>query len=584
MVVVIHLTEERDKCRAQHKKGWDKKRMTKREKTVQIEKAALKHVEDVFNSMNWNSNEIQSDFGHDLHIQVFGDEPPRRSLPLEFKAQVKGTERHNAKRGSLICKVDATHVTDWLESQLPILLVVCRVEDASKVVESRAVWVDEYVYGKPQFSIWPRTSWPSESFTFQLPESSGFSSKSKVDYIDYIRSWTPATSTINSIREYLSSVSNEARESVMIQRGPLRFDLFALPISYNRLTTNECNDTGHAGDQDPMCLSSRTVCILGKPASGKTTAVNRLLAHPPEDLIPVPIRSILPASVGEVRRYISRTLGIPNQKHVQSLLDKGRILLVVDGVSEISQNRPVLKNVSKLALELNATRFLVTCRTADYMMLGRLVGFDEWEIKDLDDTAQDHFLDGQSEHVKQVVAQAFLKEPQLRKSCRNQLLFLLAVELIPGSEHLGLRRTDLYGEFISRYLGWLGLEEYRKRSIIDLIADIAFEARRSIKDRTLISNRKLNEMIKLKTEDVGGTADMLYQYGLLEKIGGQSRFFQETLQEYLCALYLVKKGVLPCGMEVRDQRLYYDGVELNDVIKSFYAELGAFDRLSSETI
>jgi hypothetical protein len=192
----------------------------------------------------------------------------------------------------------------------------------------------------------------------------------------------------------------------------------------------------------------------------------------------------------------------------------------------------------------------------------------------LDNQAQDNFLFTQSNKTKNAVLKAFDREPTLRELCRNQLLFLLAVELIPSSKNLGLRRTDLYSEFILRYFDWLDVRPLEKPPIIAFIAELAFEMRKSLKSGTLIRNHRMNELINEKAEFNGiHISRMLYRYGLAEKRGNYTRFFQETFQEYLCAYYLVSKGIRADDLQKKDGRLFYKNVELTDVIGTFMAEL-----------
>ena len=70
----------------------------------------------------------------------------------------------------------------------------------------------------------------------------------------------------------------------------------------------------------------------------------------------------------------------------------------------------------------------------------------------------------------------------------------------------------------------------------------------------------------------------LYEYGLLRKKGSQVEFVQETLQEYLCAQYLVANRVLPCDMCGKSGKLSYKGMDVEGMVRSFYLELSGFNR------
>ncbi len=73
---------------------------------------------------------------------------------------------------------------------------------------------------------------------------------------------------------------------------------------------------------------------------------------------------------------------------------------------------------------------------------------------------------------------------------------------------------------------------------------------------------------------------LLCSSGLIDQMNGRSRFFQETIQEYLCAHYLVEQRILPADFSSEADSVYYDGMEINDVIGSFYLELSGFGRFS----
>ncbi len=557
--------------------------MPKRLKSVQIDQLAMNYVRNVFNSMNWNPNPVETDFGVDLHVKVF-DKTTGESLPWEFKVQVKGTEHLKITDTEVLYRgVDTNHICDWISGHLPVLFVVCHVKN-SIVVASYFTWVDKFVYEKLKWPVGVDSFSPPETISLRLSTNHYFDAKCQNDLLGYLKEWYPMNKTIENIREYLSTISREKEKSYDIRSGILKWSLFALPITYMRRNQG-LKEQIISGEKNLLHCAGRTILLLGKPATGKTTTVDRLIACPPSDIITISIKEKLPAQREKVYKHICHTVGILNQKHVEYLQSQSRFLLIVDGLNEFNEYKNIINSIVHLASELPDTRFIVTCRTDDYdLMKRRLRGFEEWEIIGLNSEAQDSFLSTQSDEVKDAVLNAFNQQPKLRELCSNQFLFLIAVELISSLKGLPLRRVDLYKKFLSRYLKWMKVPQLERDHMIKLLSKIAFTMRKTRGNRTLILNSMLSRLTaeEVRSQDARSVKTMLYKHGLIEKVGKYSRFFQETLQEYLCAYFLVSNGILPCNLNYNEGCLSYDGIELNDMIRSFYIEIGGFDRLILE--
>jgi hypothetical protein len=557
--------------------------MPKRLQSVQIDQCAMNYVRSVFNSMNWNPNPVETDFGVDLHVKVF-DKMTRTSLPWEFKVQVKGTEKLKITDNEVVYNgIDSDHICDWISGHLPVLFVVCHVKN-NTVIASYFTWVDKFVYEKLKWPIGINTFIPPQTVSVRLLINHRLNAKDKCrnNLLEYISDWSPINKTVENIRDYLSTISMEKETSYNMRSGILKWTLFALPIIYKRRGQNQKWQTIN-GEKNLLQCGSQAVLLLGKPATGKTITVDRLIARPNNYIIPISIKEKLPAQKEKVYKYISQTVGILNKKHIEYLQSQSRFLLIIDGLNEFNDYKNIMNNIIQLRDKLPDTRFIVTCRVNDYdLMRRRLKGFEEWEIADLNRRAQDSFLSTQSDEVKSAVYNAFKKQPNLRELCKIQFLFLIAVELISSLKGLPLRRVDLYHNFLSRYLKWMKVPELETNHIIELLSKIAFMMRKTRGNRTLILNSKLSLLIAKNSKSVDKKTLMIifYKYGLIEKIGKYSKFFQETLQEYLCAYYLVTNGILPCELNSDKECLSYDGMILNDEIRSFYIEIGGFDRLT----
>lgn len=556
----------------------------KRMETVQIGKAAVNYVREVFNDMNWSVNPLSDeDFGADLHVQPFNS-VKRTPLGREFNVQIKGRTRPRIANREALCPVRTGHVRSWLDSQLPLLLVLCEVQrDAgSRVTRAWFTWVDHRVYEEVGWPIWGDTLGKSQTMTLRLPTDQPFHVACQTALLDYLSQWRPAGHTVRGLKKYLSSLSLGKKELHDIREDGLRWSLFVLPIKYKPYGTGKAGRIA-AGHHKLLRHGCRTLLLLGKPATGKTITVDRVFAKPSSGLVPVSIKEPLLSGTKDFVQYVRDKCGVANNDHFQSLQSKGHFLLMLDGLSELRHSKEVACTVSELASQLVETRFIVTCRTNDYEDIGGLNDFDVWEIADLDDKAQDRFLSRQPEEVNKAAHNAIGEDPALRNLCRNQFLFLIFVSLMPELKGKRLRRSDLYDHYLSKYLDWVGVRGLERMYLLELLSKIAFAIRKEgVSSRTSIKTERLRQVLQdeVGTDHVASVEADLDQYGLIEKTeDGSARFFQETLQEYLCAYHLVSRGVLPGRFAVGPGGLSYEGVEIDEMVKEFYIELAGIERL-----
>jgi predicted NACHT family NTPase len=466
-------------------------------------------------------------------------------------------------------------VSDWLADQLPVLLVFCQVT-GQRVASAHFAWIDAAVYGQ--------LGWPIEVDTLQglcsvrISLSERFTVRSRQALLSYLECWASVHKTAKNVDDYIADRSRRILAASTIRRGLFQWSLFSLPISFEQRP--RASKPKVITPKELFCATNRRIAILGKPATGKTITVQRLIARPPGKSIPILINDSLPANVEQIIQRICRAVGIASRDHFNWLEWSGRLLLIVDGLNEFTDYDAVAKNLRALAEALPNSALVVTCRTADYRGID---GIQEWEIRELDKAAQGAFLDSQPPPTSAAVCDAFTRQPRLQAECSNQFLFLLAVELIPKLKGATFSRTELYRTFIERHLRWEHIERLERQRLINLLAKIAFTMRQSQRERTSMPNSKLVKLLALEVgpDDAEHLKRKLYRHGMIETNGRTSRFFQETLQEYLCAQYLVNKGILPCHFAQGQNGFSYDGVRIDGVIKSFYAEIGGFGRLFS---
>lgn len=559
--------------------------MPKLTREDQVGKIAVNHVQRVFTAMNWNTNELFNDVGEDLHVEPF-DSSTGALLPVtEFKVQVKGRTCERLIENEPSISIGSGHVMKWVCGHVPVLLILCHIE-GTEVRSAWFHWTDEYVYGAQKWPLGAPGFRAPRTVTFRFDGRQVFDKTCQEQLLAYLREWGSAAKTESGIGHYLMSERQKTLDRYPITRGGYRWDLFALPMKYER--QGEGQICSVEGEDNLLDCGRRTILLLGKPATGKTTTIQRLYAQQSQGVIPVSIREILPTDVDEVCQHVLRTVGISSRRHVEHLQSQGRLLLIVDGLNEMHQSERIVKNIRDLAYQLPETRFIATCRTADYGSIGGLEEFDSWEIAPLDESAQEGFLSTQPPKTQSAVWDAFSKDPELRELCSNQFLFLMAVELLPTLRGQPLRRADLYNRFLAKYWKWMKVTGLSPQQLEDLLSTIAFEMRRSKTGGTCMRDSILRRLItreintRYQGSDRRAVETTLYKYGLVERKGGYLQFWQETLQEYLCARYLVTNRILPCHMECRSGRWSYKGLSVEDMVRSFYLELSGFQNLSPD--
>ncbi len=547
------------------------------EKSSLIARAAEDHVRSVLHSMNCSVTPPETDRGVDFLVHMY-EGPKVKGFLCEFGVQVKGTESSPVNGSNLQRRVNSGHVVRWISGQTPVLLVICHVT-AGSVVTSCFTWVDDYVYNNLR---WPLRSNPEPKFktlSFELPLGRPLVAECKSALYDYARNWKCPLESAQNIESYHENTASAAQSGVVRSKF-MNWDVFALPIKYRNLRSASsgsiCDLLERAGSR---------VLLLGAPASGKTITVKRLLAQPPDGMLPVQINEFLPGPPGTVRQGISKKIEILSERHFDYMCASTRLLLMFDGLNEFRHFQRIADDLTLLAEELGNCTVVATCRTGDYRRLHgsqHLGTFEPWEIMDFDADARNTFLSKQPPATQKAVHELFVGHPQLRHECRNQFLFLLLVRVSQKLGRNSVGRADLYKLFLSEYLKFAELGKYERIVIVSLLARLAFRMRTGRDDRAGMDDADFSQWLReaVGPAEAKSMEALLCSSGLIDQMNGRSRFFQETIQEYLCAHYLVEQRILPADFSSEADSVYYDGMEINDVIGSFYLELSGFGRFS----
>ena len=241
----------------------------------------------------------------------------------------------------------------------------------------------------------------------------------------------------------------------------------------------------------------RGLVLLGDPGAGKTTHLRQLLLqvvrHGPESIgtpdgtVPVflPLRRARDPGaglLGLVRQELSASpLGL-SKRFIDRLLERGRLLLLLDGLDEVvgpDDHRRVARSIADGHRALPDAYFVVSSRYAGYAGAARLgLDFLELHLRPSSGAEVEAFVRRWYELVERATSEdeaqaAFLarrradalltglRQPEYAMT-RNPLLLTALCEVHRELGQLPRRRVELYGEVVSVLLQrWRGGTESR---------------------------------------------------------------------------------------------------------------------------
>ncbi|MEH2260024.1 NACHT domain-containing protein [Nostoc sp.] len=330
--------------------------------------------------------------------------------------------------------------------------------------------------------------------------------------------------------------------------------------------------------------------VLGKPGVGKTTFLQHLAIQCNQDTFApkqVPIFITLRNFAQESKvsnefsllKYIRQefiTSGISDPSVIETLLNAGRVLLLLDGMDEVlnEQSNTVLSEIRRFLDKYHKNQLVATCRTAAQRL--RLRGFTDVEIapftsEQIRAFAQKWFvaftktniLDGQAQSVEFIQKLDLPENWQFRQLVVTPLFLHLACWLFHGQEKFPTKRTDFYKQGLDLLLGkWdeaRGIERdnvYRgfllpqKLKLLSQIAAAAFEQGQYFFEQRIIEQYIGNyiqnlsnvpiDAEELEIESEAALKSIEAQHGLLaERARGIFSFSYLVFQEYFTARKIV---------------------------------------------
>ena len=221
--------------------------------------------------------------------------------------------------------------------------------------------------------------------------------------------------------------------------------------------------------------------ILGGPGVGKTTCLHNLAYESAKrrqadmaDYFPILIHlgkvvaklvkkkrleAIFPEILGDNYQF-------PNAaKFLERMLDKGRCLILLDGLDEVPDENDY-ETVVTLVNQFAARRLpespqsgnflVVSTRRPQYESRERLRGFDIMEMQEFDFPGVDRFIHtwfkGEQKGLADKLAKNLAESPRFRELAFNPLLLLLIVDYFGRKYRLPKRRAGLYDKIVEARL------------------------------------------------------------------------------------------------------------------------------------
>lgn len=376
---------------------------------------------------------------------------------------------------------------------------------------------------------------------------------------------------LKQISDHLERVSSKAMKGNKVWKEYIGADLFALPIRIRpaRIKLTCIQDYAGIGD--------RKIALIGKPGSGKTTAVTRIFAKSlgQYGLIPIKLQREWLLDPEKVADKVGKLLDV-NSTDLLNVLDKsGRLLFIFDGLDQTEHMETNFATINQLSTEtFEVSNFLVTCREEEYHALPETFDFDEQCIQNLNRDDINYFF-SKMENADQI-HDVINREDDLRKICSNKFIFLMVIQLLRENEIAPRLSSEVYDKFLDRFLNtWV-----KKRTVPDRVGVTQIrEYLENTSSHIAVKSDRVDEVSRTSLEAIipEDVLRSLLHNGFLESRGDQIAFFQHTFQEFLFASWLFRENVFPVEFKRDDQgRYHYKNAYISSRTLMFYKEITGF--------
>jgi hypothetical protein len=331
-------------------------------------------------------------------------------------------------------------------------------------------------------------------------------------------------------------------------------------------------------------IADRNVVLLGKPGSGKTTAVQRILATAmgQYELIPVQLARDWLANPPGIPMEVCHLLDIDYESSFRVLETSGRLLLIFDALDQVEHMDRKFATICDVAMsDFVHSHFLVTCREEEYRGTPDPQGFAEQHIQDLDWNGMKSFFPKmENPDDADALRRTLDCDHTLREICSNSFIFIMVARILRQHHSLPRQVYKIYDQFLKDFLDW---EQGRRRdvpldeqSVRNTLEEVAWHIAMESPNRDDVSREFLLKKVS------AGMLQNLLTHGILQESRDGIRFFQQTFQEFLFASRLLTEKVFPIEFAPDDQGIlrYRRNAYLSSRTLLFYKEMTGFDRIA----
>jgi hypothetical protein len=331
-----------------------------------------------------------------------------------------------------------------------------------------------------------------------------------------------------------SSISNESKEVLEINNEEDDFDI-----------RNEVKSAQRQPKVDSILNLEREIqrfIIVGAPGSGKTFSLKKILFQNANKIIndksDIKIPILIPAN--EYKSDRNFKLIISNILHIddcESLLNEGKVQLLIDGINEIdlNQKRKSYKELTSLINEYPGIAVIITTRKTGFINEFNIPVF---ELKELQESEIKDFIQKRNPEKLESLWSQLEGNRKLLELAYNPL-YLSMIVIASKEGIIPNNRGALFDSFVHALLLREKLSQLDITSIIDILSEFAFY----LKKEGMVSVPK-EKAEKIIIERIKSTHDFHSPFDLLAKvkvcnlvsITSNTSFIHEAFLDYFSAV------------------------------------------------
>ncbi|MBU7586901.1 MAG: HEAT repeat domain-containing protein [Nostoc sp. TH1S01] len=305
------------------------------------------------------------------------------------------------------------------------------------------------------------------------------------------------------------------------------------------------------------------VLLVGKPGSGKSTALERLLWEEAQKSKQGEINQKIPVLV-ELRSYTTSVLDLIrnflfehklniNSEEIQDLLFKGKLLLLVDGLNELP-NESARRNLDDFRKQYR--QFTPMIFTTRDLSVGGDLGIEKkLEMQPLTETQMQQFVHA---YLPEQMADEMLRQlgGRLRQLGETPLLLWMLCELFESDQQIPASLGALFRLFsgvyheLKRDIPIAEKLRHWQGDLLQYLAFVMMQGDNSTKLQLIISQQQARNVLTIFLENKVAYADDcarhwledLLKYHLIQRrTDAEIEFHHQLIQEYYAAEFLLSQ-------------------------------------------